>query len=224
MQRVTPLTGRLRLYDYAASANCYKVRLLLAQLERPYDRIPVDIFAGETLGASYAAINPAREVPVLQTADGRFLPDSSAILVYLADSTPLLPTGGFDRADVLRWLMYEQTVVIPALGGLRFRLQTGRLAAADDEARRRALAGEAALALLDRHLADRSFLVGDRYSIADIGLYGYVHVAEDAGFELGAHENVAAWIERVRALPLHMNDLEPYPPNARPGAGRSIYA
>src|SRR4051812_21752309 len=99
----------VRLYDYAASANCYKVRLLLAQLERPYERIAVDIFAGETLGDDFRALNPNREVPVLATGDGRLLPDSSAILVYLADSTPYLPADAFERAQVVRWLVYEQT-------------------------------------------------------------------------------------------------------------------
>jgi glutathione S-transferase len=213
----------LRLYDYAASANCYKVRLLLAQLGRPFERIPIDIFAGETLNDEYAAGNPARETPVLETEDGRFLPDSSAILVYLADSTPLLPGDPFGRADVVRWLVFEQTQVVPTMGGLRFRLLTGRLAPGDDDALRRREGGERVLHVLDGHLARREFFAGDRYSVADVGMYGYVHVAGDAGIDLERFENVTAWLERVRRRPRHMNDLEPYPPNARPGAGRSVY-
>jgi glutathione S-transferase len=199
------------------------VRLLLAQLERPYERIPVDIFAGETLGGDYAAKNPARETPVLEAEDGRLLPDSSAILLYLADSTPFLPGGAFDRAQVVRWLVYEQTAVIPAIAGLRFRLLTGRLAADDGEALRRRQFGEGVLRLLDDHLAERAYFVGGRATVADIGMFGYVHVAGEAGFDLAAHEHVRAWLERMRQEPRFMNDLEPYPPNAMLGAGRSQY-
>lgn len=222
MQSTTHSPG-LRLYDYAASANCYKVRLLLAQLGRAYERIPVDIFAGETLGDGYAAINPAREVPVLETEDGRLLPDSSAILVYLADSTPFMPADALDRAEVVRWLVYEQTVVIQTMGGLRFRLATGRLSADDEGAIARHQGAAAALRLLDGHLAGREFFAGGRYSVADIALYAYIHVAGEAGIELSPYANVSAWLERVRLQPGHMNDLAPYPPNSRAGAGRSIY-
>src|SRR5947209_14149644 len=98
----------LRLYDYAASANCYKVRLLLAQLGADYERVPVDIFAGETLTEEFARVNPARTTPVLETDDGRFLPDSSAILMYLAQGTAYLPRDSYETAQVLRWLIYEQ--------------------------------------------------------------------------------------------------------------------
>jgi glutathione S-transferase len=152
----------MRLYDYAASCNCYKVRLLLAQLRRPYERVPVDIFAGETLTDAFAAINPARTTPVLETGDGRTLPESAAILAYLAAATPMLPDDGFARAEVIRWLVWEQTDVVPAIAGLRFRLLTGRLAPADAEARRRSrLAGEV-LRVLDGHLSQRDFLVAGR--------------------------------------------------------------
>jgi glutathione S-transferase len=212
----------LRLYDYAASANCYKVRLLLAQLARPYERVPVDIFAGETLDDAYRAVNPKREVPVLETG-GRFLPDSGAILTYLADATPFLPVDAFERAQVVGWLVYEQTEIITGIGGLRFRLLTGRLEPGSDDAVRRRQSGERALRVLDDHLAAREFLVGAAYSIADIGVYGYVHVAGEAGIELRQFAHVEAWLERVRAQPGHMNDLQPYPPNARAGAGRSLY-
>jgi glutathione S-transferase len=214
--------SQLRLYDYVASANCYKVRLLLAQLERPYERIPLDIFAGETLTDEYAAKNPMRTTPVLETEDGRYLPESNAILLYLADATPLLSDDAFDRAQVARWLIYEQTDVIPTMGGLRFRLLAGRLKPTDDEAARRKQGGEQVLRLLDDHLAEREFFVGG-YSIADIGIYGYVHVADEAGIEMRQYQNVSAWLERVRSQPGYMNDLEPYPPNAAPGAGRSLY-
>ena len=111
----------LRLYDYGASCNCYKARLLLAQLGLEYERVPVDIFAGDTLTDEFAAMNPARTTPVLESDDG-FLPESNAILVYLASGTSFLPADPFELAQVVRWLLYEQTDVVPAIGGLRFRL------------------------------------------------------------------------------------------------------
>ena len=212
----------LRLYDYAASANCLKARLLLAQLERPYERVPVDIFAGDTLTDEYAAINPARSTPVLQIGDSTYLSESNAILVYLAGGTPLLPDDPLRRAEVVRWLILEQTEVMPSLGGLRFRLVTGRLAAEDRDAMRRRKLGEATLTALDLHLRTRDFLV-DAYSIADIAVYAYTHVAPEAGYELAAYPAVERWLARVEAQPRFVNDLVSYPENARLGASRSIY-
>ena len=106
----------IALYDYAASANCYKVRLVLAQLERPYERIPVDIFAGETLSEGFAALNPMRRTPVLRMEDGAALPESGAILVHLTEGTPLLPDESATRAQVLRWLFFEQSFFEPSVG------------------------------------------------------------------------------------------------------------
>jgi glutathione S-transferase len=213
----------LKLYDYSASCNCYKVRLLLAQLGRPYDRVVLDIFDGDTLTDSYGRINPLRTTPVLETDDGRFLTESAAILWHLAEGTPLLPQDPVERAQVLGWLVYEQTDVIPPIGGLRFRLQTGRLQPEEPAARARHKAGLEVLAHLNAHLDGRAFFVGDAYSIADIALYGYVHVAHEADYAIDDYANVAAWLARVANQPGFMNDVEPYPPNARPGAGRSTY-
>jgi glutathione S-transferase len=209
----------MKLYDYAASANCYKVRLLLAQLGRDYERVPVDIFAGDTLTDEFAAINPARSTPVLEHPAGVFLPESHAILLHLAKDTPLLP----DDPQVYRWLFFEQADVVPAIGGLRFRLITGRLQADEPDALRRRAAAHDVLALLDGQLAQRDFIVGDGYGVADIGLYGYVHVAHEADLDLEPYPSVRAWLQRVESTPRYVNDLEPYPPNARVGASRSIY-
>src|SRR5919201_6157492 len=175
----------MRLYDYAASANCFKVRLLLAQLARPYERVPIDIFGGDTLTDEFAAKNPARSTPVLETDDGRFLQESNAILWYLADGTRFLPDDPFERAHVLKWLILEQTDVMPGIGGLRFRLLTGRWSADEPAAVQRRELGLDALAMLDAHLQDAEFFVGDQYSIADISLYAYTHTAPEAGFGLG---------------------------------------
>jgi glutathione S-transferase len=210
----------LRLYDYPASANCYKVRLLLAQLGTPYERVLVDIFAGETLTDEYAAINPARETPVLQDGDV-YLPESGAILAYLAEGTRFLPDDRDERAQALRWLLFEQTGVMAPIGGLRFRTITGRISSQSAErGRHRA---RAALALLDSHLARHDFFAAGRYTIADIAIYGYAHVAGDAGVDLADFPAVRAWCDRVAAQDGYMNDLEPYPANAQLGAGRSIY-
>jgi len=211
----------MRLYDYAASGNCFKVRLLLAQLGLAYERVPVDIFAGDTLTDEFGRLNPARETPVLVREGARPLPESNAILLHLAEGTELLPAGPEHRAQVYRWLFFEQAELIPAVAGLRFRLATGRIAADDPGALRRRAAGEELLRLLESELGERDFLVEGGYSVADIGLYAYLHVAPEAGYALPAA--LRSWIERVEAQPGFMNDLEPYPDNARPGASRSIY-
>jgi len=218
---MTEPTG-LRLYDYGASCNCYKARLLLVQLGLPYERVPVDIFDGDTLTDEYAAINPARSTPVLET-DGRFLPESNAILVYLARGTDFLPGDPFELAQVVRWLIYEQTDVVPMIGGLRFRLLVGRLTDTDPDAVRRREGAQEVLRLLDDHLATRDFLAAGRYTIADIAVYGYTHRAHEAQIDLAPYDNVRAWLERVEQQPGYMEDVEPYGANAAPGAGRSIY-
>jgi glutathione S-transferase len=212
----------MRLYDYPASANCYKARLLLAQLDRPYQRVPIDIFGGDTLTDEFAARNPARSTPVLETDGGQYLQESNAILWYLADGTRFLPDDAFARAHVLKWLILEQTDVMPGIGGLRFRLLTGRWTADQPEAEQRRQLGRAALALLEEHVRARDFVV-DGYTIADISLYAYTHAAPEAGFDLGAYPAVTAWLRRVEAQSGFMNDLQPYPANAAAGAGSSLY-
>jgi glutathione S-transferase len=213
----------VKLYDYAASANCLKVRILLRQLNLHYERIDVDIFGGDTLTPAYADVNPLRTTPVLELDDGRRLRESNAILLFLAGGTPLLPEDPYELSSVVGWLLYEQTDVMMTMGGLRFRLATGRLAADDPEALRRRRGAEEALRFLDDHLRSREFVVGEPYTIADIAVYGYAHVAPEAGLDLDAYPSVARWLARVAAQPGHVNDLAPYPPNARPGAGASIY-
>ncbi|HYT52199.1 MAG TPA: glutathione S-transferase family protein [Gaiellaceae bacterium] len=174
----------MRLYDYVASANCYEARLLLAQLGCDYERVPIDIFSGDTLTDDFAAINPTRSTPVLETDDGRLLQESNAILWYLADGSEYLPDDPFERAHVLKWLILEQSDVMYGIGGLRFRLLTGRWTPDEPAAVQRRELGLDTLGMLETHLQDASFFVGDRYSIADISLYAYTHTAPDAGFEL----------------------------------------
>ncbi len=213
----------MRLYDYAASANCYKVRLLLAQLGIAYEKVPLDIFDGDTLTDAFAAMNPAKATPVLELEPGRYLTESNAILAYLADGTDLLPPDSFERAQVLGWLLFEQADVVATMGGLRFRLVTGRLSPGDPEAQRRRDGAQEALQVLETQLRANDFLVAGRYTIADIATYAYTHVAHEAGVDTSPFPAFEAWLARVRAQPGHMNDLEPYPPNASVRQGLSIY-
>jgi glutathione S-transferase len=213
----------LRLHDYGPSANCYKVRLLLAQLGLEYERVPVDIFAGDTLTDDYAKVNPQRQTPVLERDGAEPLPESGAILVHLAEGTEYLPDDPNERAQALRWLFFEQTEVIQGIAGLRFRLVTQRIRPDGREALWRRSVGDAALRLLNDKLGKSNYLAGESYSIADISLFAYVHVANEAGFELDEYAQVKEWMQRVRGTRGYMNDLEPYPPNSMAGQSRSIY-
>ena len=195
----------LRLHDYLFSGNGYKVRLLLTQLGRPFDRIEYDIDRGETRMPAFLRLNPNGRVPVLELEDGRFLAESDAILVYLAEGTPYLPDDRFERALVLQWLFFEQYSHEPNIATLRYWL-THRLL--DDE--RRAMVeskrrqGYAALEVMERHLGSHRYFVGERYSVADIALYAYTHVAEEGGFDLGPYAAVRRWLGRVASEPRHI--------------------
>jgi len=210
----------LRLYDYSASGNCYKVRLLLALLGREYERVSVDIFAGETLTDAYARLNPARETPVLELDDGTLLLQSNAILCYLGTGTSYVPPGALEQAQVIQWLLFEQEQVMSGIGSARFWLLTGR---GGDQLAGRLERGRKALEMLEAHLQTNSHLVGSACTVADIATYAYTHVAADAGYDLGGFPAVSAWLDRIRQEPRYLNDLVPYPENARPGRGRSIY-
>jgi glutathione S-transferase len=209
----------MRLYDYVASPNCYKVRLLLAQLGTEYERVPVDIFSGDTLEKEFADVNPSRRTPVLEPEPGKYLPESAAILLFLAEGTELLPEDGFERAQIHRWLFFEQTQVYPTIGALRFLVGTGRMSAEETPK----APSVDALKLLEAHLAEHDFLVGDRYTLADLALFGYVHVAHEGGLEIDRFPAVQRWLERITEQPGFMNDLEPIPESARVGNSRSIY-
>ena len=210
----------MRLYDYTASGNCYKARLLLALLGRDYQRVPVDIFAGETLTDDYAKLNPARETPVLELDDGTLLTQSNAILWFLGEGTAFLPAGALERAQVAQWLFFEQERVMSGIGSARFRTLTGR----DPEliGARFAL-GKSALELLEAHLSERDYLVGTSITIADVSNFAYTHVAEDAGYRLADYPAVTSWLSRVETQQGFIDDFIPYPANARPGRSRSIY-
>jgi glutathione S-transferase len=210
----------VRLYDYPASANCYKPRLLLAMLDREYERVPIDIFAGDTLTDEFAALNPAREVPVLELDDGTMLTQSNAILWFLAEGSTFLPEDALGRAQVMQWLIFEQERVMSGIGGARFRTLTER---APELASRRRELGRSALEMLESHLRGGEYLVGSSCSVADVANFAYTHVAGEAGLDLGEFPSVGEWLNRVERQPGFMDDLAPYPDNARAGHSRSIY-
>jgi glutathione S-transferase len=195
----------LRLYDYLSSGNGYKVRLLLAQLGLPFERIELDITKGETRTPAFLRRNPNGRIPVLELESGVHLAESNAILFYLADGTPFLPGERLARAQVLQWMCFEQYSHEPNIATSRFWLMHGELTAE----RRAGLAqkqppGYAALDVMEQHLATRRFFVAERYSIADIALYAYTHVAGEGGFDLERFPAVRAWLTRVAAEPGHV--------------------
>jgi glutathione S-transferase len=202
------------LYDHPSSGNCMKCRILLRQLELPYERVTVDLFRGETRTPEHFARNPDGRVPVLELDSGETIPESGAILVHLADNTPYLPEERLARTRVGQWLLFEQGRIEAELGYARFLRLSGRHEQMPEVFENRLERGRDALVALDRGLSDgRDFVAGD-YSIADIALYGYVHCAGDAGADPREHPHIAAWLDRVEAQPRFVNDLEPLPAHA----------
>lgn len=199
---------KLVLHEDSDSGNCYKVRLVAAHLGLPLERRDYDTLKGETRTPEFLAnVNANGRIPVLQIGD-RFLPESSAACFYLADGSPLIPEDRFDRADMLRWMFFEQYNHEPNVATLRFWLSfvgEDRLTEAQKAlipAKR--IAGNAALALMDEHLREHDFFVGGRFTLADIALYAYTHVMEGGGFDRGAYPAVGRWLGRVAALPGHV--------------------
>ena len=193
------------LYDSPVSGNCYKVRLLLAHLEIAYERRTLDVADRSDRPEVLGGLNPALRVPTLVLDDGRPLAESGAILWYFGEGTRFVPSERYERAQVLQWMFFEQYDHEPAIAVVRFWLAfSGRPEAFADRLEERTAAGHRALASMERHLAEREFLVGDDVSLADIALYAYTHVAPEGGFDLGPCPAIRAWIDRVAALPGHV--------------------
>jgi glutathione S-transferase len=192
----------LRLFDYSDSGNGYKVRLLLHQLETPFELVEVDILKGESRTPEFLARNPNGRIPTLELESGEFLSESNAILCYLADGTPFLPDDRLGKARVLQWMFFEQYSHEPNIATSRFWLRHTEI----DAARQAALAqkhalGHAALGVMEQHLGGHSFFVGEHYTIADIALFAYTHVADEGGFDLSGYPQVRGWLNRVRSQP-----------------------
>ena len=199
------MTETLTLHEYSQSGNCYKIRLTGALLGLPLERREYDILKGETRTLAFLqTVNANGRIPVLQVGE-RFIPESNAACFYLADGTPLVPEDRFERADMLRWMFFEQYNHEPNVATLRFWLAfVGE--ANLNELQRTLLptkreAGAAALRLMEEHLSIRRFFVGNHLSLADVALYAYTHVAGEGGFELDSYPAIGRWLERVAAEP-----------------------
>jgi len=195
-----------RLYDYLPSGNGYKVRLVLRQLGLPYELVELDIKRGETRTPEFLAKNPNGRIPLLEIPGQGFLAESHAIIGYLAEGSSLVPADRLERARMWQWLCFEQYNLEPNIGTARFWIASLKKSEAElgeklTEKRRN---GQAALAVLEQGLAGREFLVGGRYSLADIALYAYTHVAPEGGFDLAPYPAIRAWCDRVAARPGHV--------------------
>jgi glutathione S-transferase len=202
------MTERLLLHEYSASGNCYKVRLTAAIVGRKLDRREYDIMNGETRTNDFLAnVNANGRIPVLQVGD-RFIPESNAAAYYVAEGSSLVPTDPFDHADMLRWMFWEQYNHEPNIATLRFWMKWLGPDKLNDLQRLqmpgKRTAGNAALKLMNEHLAGREWFVGDQASLADICLFAYTHVAGDAEFDLNRYPHVVGWVERVKGLPRFM--------------------
>jgi glutathione S-transferase len=196
----------LTLYDYLDSGNGYKVRLLLSHLEMPHKRVELDIDQGETRTPQFLAKNPNGRIPALELEDGTVLPESNAILFYLAEGTPYLPFDRLGRAQVLQWMFFEQYSHEPNIATVRYWIKhksplTPFIEAAMPLKRK---AGYAALDVMEQHLKRRDFFVADRYSIADIALYAYTHVAHEVDFDLKPYPAIRAWMDLVALQESHV--------------------
>jgi glutathione S-transferase len=193
------------LYDSPVSGNCYKARLLLAHLGIPYERRTMDVIDRSDRPEVLGGLNPALRVPTLVLDDGRAIGESNAILWYLAEGTAWIPDDRFDRAKVLQWQFFEQYDHEPTIAVARFMLMVSgepeRYAA---ELPAKQAGGYRALDAMERHLEGRAYLVGDSPTLADISLYGYTHVADEAGLDMSGYPAIGAWLDKIAALPGHV--------------------
>jgi glutathione S-transferase len=200
-----PLASRrMLLYNSADSGNCYKVRLIAAHLGVPLELRELSVFDRSNRADVLGDLNPALRVPTILLEDGRPLAESNAIIWYLADGSEYVPIGDYERAQVLQWCFFEQYSVEPYIAVARFWKLAG-ITPSDEQREDKTHWGYRALAALEGHLRTRQFLVADRYSIADIALYAYVHVAPEGGFELERYGAVRGWLTRVAAQPGHIS-------------------
>ena len=198
-----------KLYDYRPSGNGYKVRLLLTQLGISYEYIEKNIIQGETRTPEFLAMNPNGRIPVLELNPGVYLAESNAILIYLSEETAFLPADRLDRAYVMQWLFFEQYSHEPNIATSRFILTYLQADEYREVLEKKRELGYAALDVMEKRLAEHLFLVGDRYTIADIALYAYTHVADEGGFSLEAYPGIRAWIDRVKTQPNSISIEQP---------------
>ena len=201
----------MKLYDFPPSGNGYKVRLILALLEIPYEYIPVDVLAGGARTPEFLAKNTNGRIPLLQLRDQAFLAESNAILFYLAQGTPLWPKTTLEQAKALQWMFFEQYSHEPNIATARFWLSVKKIGPNDPEQallQSKTLQGYAALNVMEDHLKRNDYFAGGSYSIADIALYAYTHVAHEGGFNLEPYPAINSWLKRVSAHPNHVKITE----------------
>jgi glutathione S-transferase len=191
------------LYDNPVSGNCYKVRLFLAHLGLEYERRELDVVDRSNRREVLGDLNPGLRVPTLVLDDGRALGESGAILWYLGDGTQYVPEDGYERAQVLQWMFFEQYSHEPYVAVARFWL-THDIPHEPAALAERQQGGYRALDAMEGHLTDREYLAGGRYSLADIALYAYTHVADEGGFDISGYPAIAAWVDRVASQPGHV--------------------
>jgi glutathione S-transferase len=195
----------LTLYDFLPSGNGYKVRLLLSQLGIPFKLVEKDILKGETRTPEFLAINPDGRIPTVKFDDGRILAQSNAIMYYFAEGTRFLPADRFERAEALQWMFFEQYSHEPYIAVARFWIHELRKRIEwAERLKEKWQKGYQALDVMERRLKERPFLVGKGYSIADIALYAYTHVAEEGDFDLSRYPAIRAWLDRVADQPSHV--------------------
>jgi glutathione S-transferase len=203
----------LRLYDFLPSGNGYKIRLLLTQMGMPFERVEVNITQGESRTPEFLSKNPNGRIPVLEVEPGKYLAESNAIMVYLSEGTEFLPYDRFLRAQVLQWLFFEQYSHEPYIATSRFWISIlGKAQEYHEAIEQKREPGYAALRTMEKHLSNRTFLVGERYTIADISLFAYTHVADEGGFDLTQFPAIQAWIERVKAESRYISITEELKP------------
>jgi glutathione S-transferase len=191
------------LYNSAVSGNCYKVRLLAAHLGIPLELQELDVVDRTNRPQVIGNLSPVLRVPVLVLDDGRPLFESNAIIDYLAEGTPYMPTDAYERQQVLAWQFFEQYEIEPNLAVARF-FKLFNLEAPEELWRQKHTGGRKGLEALERGLDGKEFLVGERYSVADISVYGYTHVASDGEFDLEPYPRIRAWLDRVASQPGHI--------------------
>lgn len=195
-----------KLYSMQRSGNCYKVRLALSQLRVPHELIEIDILKGETHTPDFLSKNPNGQIPLLEIEPDRYLAESNAILWFLAERSELLYDDPIERAAILQWLFFEQHAIVPNIGSAYFWLC---LVKGGRDLQRHAIddwmeEGQRSLAVMDKHLSKSRFFAGERYTVADVAIYAYTHVANECDFDLTPFPAVRAWLARVRAEPLHV--------------------
>jgi glutathione S-transferase len=197
----------MKLYDYPPSGNGYKVRLTLAALTIPYEYIPLDILSGQTRTPEFLAKNPNGRIPLLQLPDESYLAESNAILFYLAHGSDLWPKTTLDQAKVLQWMFFEQYSHEPNIATVRYWISIKKISPKDPEylqVEPKKSQGYAALSVMESHLKDNEYFVGNAYSIADIALYAYTHVAQEGDFDLQPYPAINSWLKRVARKPNHV--------------------